>query len=273
MTETVLLVPAYNEARTVVDVVRSALPYADRVVVIDDGSTDGTPDALAGLPIDLLRHARNLGKSASLIDGFAHALALGARNIVTMDADRQHRASDIPRLVQVAGCHPRAIVIGARLRNRRRAPTRRRIANRLADFGVSWAIGRRVVDSQSGQRLYPAALLAALDLQRLAADGFTLESEILIDAAACGFATVSVPIDTIYEAGARPSYFRPIGHTAAIAAMLARHIVPDAFRIGPLVASLRDRPSIVDDHGIAIALDRAALDAGTLDAKAGAVRP
>ncbi|HEV8500948.1 MAG TPA: glycosyltransferase family 2 protein [Casimicrobiaceae bacterium] len=268
MIETVLLVPAYNEARTIAEVIRSTLPYAARVVVIDDGSTDGTPDALAGLPVEIVRHARNLGKSASLIDGFAYALALGARNIATMDADGQHRAADIPRLVRAAERYPHSIILGSRLRNRHHAPRQRRIANRLADFGVSWATGRRIVDSQSGQRLYPATLFDVLDVHRLATDGFTLESEILIDAAAAGFDTVSVPIDTIYDPAARPSYFRPIGHTAAIAAMLARRIVPNAFCLPGLVTSLRDSAVVFDAQGgLAVAAESGALDVKTQGAR------
>jgi glycosyltransferase involved in cell wall biosynthesis len=261
--KTVLLIPAYNEARTIADVVRAARPHADAVIVVDDGSTDGTVAAVAGLDVEVLSHPRNLGKSRSLHTGFAAALALGAREIVTMDADGQHRAADVPRLLRAAELHPRAIIIGARMRNRRAAPMRRRIANRLADFGVSWAIGRRVIDSQSGQRLYPSALFDALDIRSLAGDGFTLESEILIEAASAGFATLSVPIDTIYDPDARPSYFRPIGHTALITAMLARRLVPHGFRLPELVSMLRDHAHVVDERAGAAVRDRAALDAHT----------
>src|SRR6185312_16257087 len=120
--KTVLLIPAYNEARTIADVVRAARPHADAVIVVDDGSTDGTVAAVAGLDVEVLSHPRNLGKSRSLHTGFAAALALGAREIVTMDADGQHRAADVPRLLRAAELHPRAIIIGARMRNRRAAP-------------------------------------------------------------------------------------------------------------------------------------------------------
>jgi glycosyltransferase involved in cell wall biosynthesis len=266
--KSVLLIPAYNEAGTIADVVRAARPYADAVVVIDDGSTDGTVAALAGLDVEVLRHFRNLGKSASLRDGFAAARGLGARQIITMDADGQHRAADVPRLLRAAELHPRAIIIGARMRSRHAAPIQRRVANGLADFGVSWAIGRRVVDSQSGQRLYPAALFDALDVGCLAGDGFTLESEILIEAAAAGFATFSVPIETIYDRNARPSYFHPIAHTAAIAAMLARRIVPFGLRLPALVTMLRDDAHVVDERA-----GGGARDGGGLDAQPGTARP
>jgi len=245
---TVVLIPAFNEARTLADVVRGALLYADALVVVDDGSTDGTARTIASPAVQVVTHARNEGKSASLIDGFVHALACGATRVVTMDADGQHGAADIPRLLRAADAHPDAIVIGARMRRRANAPRARRVANWLADFGVSWASGHRVLDSQSGQRVYPAAVLRALDLAQLSRDGFTLESEIIVAAARVGSRTVSVPIDAVYAAIARKSYFRPVRHISAIFAMLARNVIGDAFKLAGLWTSVRERAVTFDER-------------------------
>jgi glycosyltransferase involved in cell wall biosynthesis len=247
---TIVLIPAFNEAATLRTVALGALTHADWVVVIDDGSTDGTASAAAQLPVRVIAHARNEGKSASLIDGFASAIESGATQVLTMDADGQHSATDIPRLVRAAGSHPQAIVIGARVRHAGDAPRARRIANRLADFGVSWASGHRVLDSQSGLRLYPAALLRALDLRRLSRNGFTLESEVIIEAARLGYATVSVPIDAIYDPVARKSHFRPVRHISAIFFMLARKLMRDAFKLNGLWTSLRERATTFDDREV-----------------------
>ncbi len=246
---TVVLIPAFNEVRTLADVVRGALMHADELVVVDDGSTDGTALTIALPAVQVVTHARNEGKSASLIDGFGHALACGATRVVTMDADGQHGAADIPRLLRAADAHPDAIVIGARVRRRADAPRARRVANALADFGVSWASGYRVLDSQSGQRVYPAAVLRAIDVSHLSRAGFTLESEIVIAAARVGFRTISVPIDAVYEAVARKSYFRPARHIAGIFAMLARNVIGDGFKLASLWSCLRERAVTFDDRG------------------------
>jgi glycosyltransferase involved in cell wall biosynthesis len=254
---TLVVIPAYNEAATLAMVASGALAHADRVVVIDDGSTDGTADVVLKLPVLLIAHMRNEGKSASLIDGFAWAIDSGATQVLTMDADGQHGAADIPRLLRAAEMHPRAIVIGARTREAAAAPRARRIANRLADFGGSWASGHRVLDSQSGQRVYPAALLRALDLRKLSRGGFTLESELVIEAARLGYATVSVPIDAVYDPVARKSHFRPVRDISAIFFLLARKLARNAFNLPGLWTSLRERATTFDDRAAAAAVVRA----------------
>ncbi|MEO8848864.1 MAG: glycosyltransferase family 2 protein, partial [Casimicrobiaceae bacterium] len=130
---TIVLIPAYNEAGTLADVVRGALLHAEALLVVDDGSTDGSAQALRSPAVQVLTHAQNQGKSASLVDGFVHALACGATRVVTMDADGQHAAADIPRLLRAAVVHPDSIIIGARVRQCAVTPRARWIANRLAD--------------------------------------------------------------------------------------------------------------------------------------------
>ncbi|MEP7061349.1 MAG: glycosyltransferase family 2 protein [Betaproteobacteria bacterium] len=252
---TTVLIPAYNEASTLSEILRGVLVHESRVLVVDDGSTDGTADSIADLAVDVIRHSRNIGKSASLVDGFAWALDRNASRVLTMDGDGQHRAADIARLLHAADAYPRAIIIGARIRRTECAPPSRRLANRLADFGVSWAVGRRVLDSQSGQRVYPASLLRALDLRRLSRGSFTLESEIIIEAARLGYATVSVPIDAIYDPLARKSYFRPARHIPSIFAMLAGKLVGKRFNPRGLWTSLRERATLFDDGADARALE------------------
>ena len=229
-----IVIPAYNEAATVRDVVVRALAQAQNVIVIDDGSVDGTAEAIADLPVQLLRHAGNEGKAASLWHGFAAALDAGADLVVTLDADAQHRPEDVPRLVAAAQQHPRRLVIAARLRERARAPRLRRMGNAVADFALSWAAGHRIADSQSGQRAYPAALLRALmadtGLRHDRAASFTLESEMLIAAAWQGYETVAIPIATVYFAG-RVSRFRAGRDVWRIARMVGRHLV--AARLAP----------------------------------------
>ena len=213
-----VVIPAYNEAKTIRDIALRVCRFADLVVIVDDGSQDGTVQALQGLPIAILSNGSNAGKGESLRRGACYALDKGVDFVITLDGDGQHCPEDIPLLLNAQSAHPEAIVIAARLRDRRAAPALRRFANGFADFWISWAAGHRVRDSQSGFRLYPAAVFRG---SATTTSGFAFESEILIDASRAGVYTVSVPIDTIYNKQSRPSHYRPATDTLRIVRMVA----------------------------------------------------
>ncbi|RZA31348.1 MAG: glycosyltransferase family 2 protein, partial [Lysobacteraceae bacterium] len=158
--EVAVLVPALNEALRIREVVLGALAHCPNVIVVDDGSSDGTADCVADLPVILLRHEQRRGKGESLRHGFREARRRGFAGVLTMDGDGQHSAADLPRLLEAANRHPGCIVIGARLRKRASQPTYRRLANQFGDWGLAWGTGYQIADSQSGQRFYPAEVLA-----------------------------------------------------------------------------------------------------------------
>ena len=216
-----VIIPAYNESATIADVAARAAAQVDLVIVVDDGSADGTSAALAGLPVTVLRNDRNRGKGDSLWRGMQHALALGAAGVVTLDGDGQHAPEDIPRLLAVARAHPDEIVVGARLLGREAAPRARYLANRFADFWIGWAAGQPLADSQSGFRAYPARLLERVAVKLGPARGFVFEAEILIAAARRGVPSRAVPIAALYPPCARPSHFRPVLDIVRITRMVA----------------------------------------------------
>lgn len=217
----VVVIPAYNEAATIADVAGAVLALGIAVIVVNDGSTDATANRLDGLPLAVLRNPVNLGKGASLWRGMRHALATEATAVITMDGDGQHRAADLPRLIAAARAHPARVIIGTRTQQRERMPKVRRFGNGMADFWISWAAGWPIRDTQSGFRLYPAALIRRLAAARSHPSGFAFESEILIEASRAGFRPLAVPIETIYEAGARQSHYRPTADTLLIIRMVA----------------------------------------------------
>lgn len=217
----VVVVPAYQEAATIAGVVerlRAAVPGAP-VLVVDDGSSDGTAARAAAAGAEVLGAAANEGKGAALRRGMGAALARGAGLVATLDGDGQHRPEDLPRLLALAG--PDRIVIGSR-RGAAGQPAARRRANRVADFWISWAARHPVADSQSGFRIYPAAALRGLARYEGRARRFSFESEILIDAARAGITTVAAEIPALYGAALRrPSHFRPVADIARIVLMVA----------------------------------------------------
>ncbi len=245
-----VVIPAYNEARTIRDTVARTLALIERVIVVDDGSTDGTAGELQGLPVTVLRNPRNLGKSASLRRGMAEALSCGAVAVITLDGDGQHLPEDIPRLIAKHKTYPASIVIGARLSNSRNIPLARYCANRFANFWVAWAAGYRISDSQSGFRVYPGSVLRALAAVDDRSRGFVFESKILIDAGRSGIQSITVPVAAIYPPGRRRSHFRPIGDIAAITRMVAWKLLSRGLYLRGLAASLRrsDPAESAADH-------------------------
>jgi glycosyltransferase involved in cell wall biosynthesis len=228
-----VLIPCFNEAAAIGSVIDSVLALGAAVIVVDDGSDDGTAEIAAALPITVLRHARRCGKGAALRHGFREALRMGYDCVLTMDGDGQHLASDIPHIVAAAAQHPAHLVIGARLLDRAQQPKGRRRANAVADWGISLACAQPIADTQSGQRWYPRA---ALDLVDLPAENFVFEAAVLIAASReKELGVVSVPIASRYHAEFRRSHFNPVCDVTRI----TLYTVGRFFHYGHVLASYR----------------------------------
>jgi glycosyltransferase involved in cell wall biosynthesis len=234
-----IAIPAYQEAATIRTLAQEALAQSPHVIVVDDGSTDGTAQQLEGLPITLLVHAHNRGKEASLRTAFAHALAQDAACVIAMDGDGQHDPADAPLLLDAWRRNPQRIVIGSRLHDRSQFPAARWRANRFACFWISWAAGHPIADSQSGFRAYPAAVMRLALGPKVRGSRFTFESEVLIEAARHGHETLAMAIPGRYPVNARRSHFRPVWDITKIVIMVGGRLLRSGMAPIGLWRSLR----------------------------------
>jgi len=228
--DVVAVIPAYQCAVTVGDVVEGVLRHLARVVVVDDGSTDGTGAAAAAAGAEVIRNPRNRGKGHALRRGFTVVLdrraagELAAVEAVAMlDGDGQHDPADLPVLLAAWDEGRYDLVVGGRLKDRALIPSHRYWTNRIGTGLLSLITGVALEDSQSGYRLIAAGLLERLDLR---SDGYAIESEMLIKAARRGARLGQVRIQTIYHDRV-PSFYRPVRDTVAITLASIYHRLTD----------------------------------------------
>lgn len=237
---TAAVIPAYNEEGTIADIARRTLPHVDEVIVVDDGSTDGTADALADLDVRVIPLDGNGGKGAALMRGVESARLRGADFIVSLDADGQHPPERIPELLRAA--RDDTIVFGSRAADAAGIPVARLRANRTANFFISWASGCWIEDSQCGLRVYPARLFDRIRLRRERRSGFVFESEVLIEACRAGWKVAPVAIPALYkQVLQRPSHFRPFFDISAIVVMVTLKILARGFYLQGLWRSQAQR--------------------------------
>lgn len=206
-----VIIPVYNHATTVAQVVRQAQALGYPVFVVDDGSTDETPQRLMAINgITLLHHSKNEGKGAAIITGFMAASHV-ADFAITLDADGQHYPEDALKLIEVIPSKKRPIVIGARegmtARQGAHIPWTSRFGRKFSNFWVRMSGGPKLSDSQSGMRIYPLPESMSLNIR---ARRFQFEVEILVQAKRRGIPIIEVPIRVVYSPdGLRVSHFRP----------------------------------------------------------------
>ncbi len=215
MTERVLvIIPALNAERSIGAVVRDCKAVVRDVLVVDDGSADRTAEVAREAEAQVVSHPVNRGKGAALKTGFAYALEHGFDAVVTLDADGQHLASEIPKFFAAREETGADLIIGGRAHLFGQMLPRRRFANRFSARCIAFASHTDVTDSQSGFRLYSAQLLRAI---RLRSDGFDMESEVIVQAGQRRFKILSIPIDLGFVDGQSTSHYKPLMDTIRIA--------------------------------------------------------
>ena len=204
-----VIVPTYNNEKTIVDVLQRIQAYTHNIIVVNDGSTPETLAAirtLTDLP-DIVDYAPNRGKGYALIQGFRRALELGYRYAVTIDSDGQHFPEDIPVIIDCHSANKDALVVGSRNLTADNMPSRNTFANKFSNFWFRLQTGIPLEDTQSGFRLYP---LETINLRWPITPRYEAELELLVFSAWRGVPVVSVPVRVYYPPeGERVSHFRP----------------------------------------------------------------
>ncbi len=203
-----VLVPTYNNAQTLRQVLRDVLEYTDQVLVVNDGSTDSTPEILKEfIDLSIVNFPTNKGKGYALRMGFKKAVELGYDYAITIDSDGQHYADDLPVFLKKLADHPSAIIIGARNMEHASIPGKSSFGHKFSNFWYWVETSLRLNDTQSGYRLYPVKLLNNfLFITRK----YEFEIEVLVRASWSGIEVTDTPIKVFYaEKGKRISHFRP----------------------------------------------------------------
>jgi glycosyltransferase involved in cell wall biosynthesis len=208
-----VIIPALNAERTIARVVVDARRELEPVLVVDDGSRDATGEVARAVGATVLRHDLNRGKGGALKTGFAWALERGFDGVITLDADGQHLAGELPKFIEERETSRADLIIGGRAHLFEGMLPRRRNANRFSAWAISFASGVRVTDSQSGFRFYSANLLRSLELRT---DGFDMESEVIVRAGRKGFPIVTIPIELGFVDGIATSHYKPLKDTLRI---------------------------------------------------------
>lgn len=210
--EVCAVIPTYQNAKTLLKVVADVHRVVDTVFVVDDGSNDGTAallDKATGneRPEKVLTHPKNCGKGAALKTGLTYARQQGFRYAVTVDADGQHRADDIPALLKAVEEEPDALAIGSRRLQHENMPAKSTFANRFSNFWFALQTLQRLPDTQSGLRVYPLRRLHGL---RWMSARYEAELTLLAFSAWAGVKLLPVPVSVYYPPrDQRVTHFRP----------------------------------------------------------------
>ncbi len=196
-----LAIPVYNEERHVVGVIDESRQFVDDILVVDDGSTDRTPELLRGYDsIHVITHAENRGYGKSLADAFAFALRHGYEWLITMDCDEQHEPSRIPTFIEATERDEADVISGSRYPNGHEVdasvPADRRQINRQITAMLNRRLGLSITDAFCGFKAYRAAALQCLDIT---VPGYAMPMQLWVQIARANLRVHEIPVRLIYN--------------------------------------------------------------------------
>jgi glycosyltransferase involved in cell wall biosynthesis len=195
--QTVAVIPAYHDEKHIGDIVRRTGQQLDRVLVIDDGSNDGTAQRAREAGAEIIVHSQNRGKGEAIKTGLRHCLAREVTWMILLDSDGQHLPEEIERFLSAAASATRpTFFLGNRMDNAGTMPFIRRVVNRHMSKRISRVCGQKIPDTQCGFRMLDRQLIPEL---LSGGNRFDYETEVLIIASRKGYRIQSVPITTVYS--------------------------------------------------------------------------
>lgn len=205
--EVCVLIPTYNNERTLKRVIDGVLTYTSNIIIVNDGATDSTPEILKEYPsLTQIHLPQNKGKGNALRVGFKKAATLGNQYAITIDSDGQHFPEDIAVFIAEIEQNPESLLIGDRNMDQDGIPKKSSFGNNFSNFWFWFETGIKLSDTQSGYRLYPLERLAHL---RYFTRKFEFEIEVIVRAAWKGIEVKNVPVQVLYDESERVSHFRP----------------------------------------------------------------
>ncbi len=227
-----VVIPTYNNEKTLEKVIRDVLAVTGHVIVVNDGSTDSTSGILEKFPaIQVISYSPNRGKGYALRKGFELAADSDFQYAITLDSDGQHHASDIGLLLDAIKESPDSLIVGQRTLPAEKLRRGSGFANRLSNFWFRLVTGIRVPDTQSGFRLYPLQLFQDI---RFYTARYEFELEVLVRSAWKGIPVVSVPISVFYpEPSERVSHYRPFRDFLRISLLNTVFVIIALFFVKP----------------------------------------
>jgi glycosyltransferase involved in cell wall biosynthesis len=214
-------IPAFNEEKPIVDVIKKSLKYVDQVIVCDDGSSDLTAEQAKIAGAVVIKHEKNMGKGHAMKSLFKYAKDIDADVIVTIDGDGQFLPEQIETLLQPILENSYDVVIGNRFSDDEEMPSYRKIGNKMLDRITKLAAELPFSDTQSGFRSYSKKAIQSIDFST---NGFGVDSEILIDAVDKGLKITETDVTVLYDTGLKTSTKDPVTHTMGVVASLLESI-------------------------------------------------
>lgn len=201
-----VIVPTYNNQKTLKKVLDSILDFTSNVIIVNDGSTDQTNEILKQYHhLTQIHHPKNLGKGRALRNGFRKAIEQNFEYAITIDSDGQHFASDIPVFIEAIQKEPNSLLIGSRNMTQENVPKKSSFGNKFSNFWFKFETGIVLEDTQSGFRLYPLKLIP----KQFYTNKFEFEIEVIVRSAWKGIVVKNIPIQVLYDPAERVSHFRP----------------------------------------------------------------
>ena len=226
-----VVIPTYNNAKTLKRVLDGVRCYTSNVIVVNDGSTDDTRHILEQYPeLAIIYLPQNKGKGNALQMGFDEANKQGFDHAITIDSDGQHFPDDIPRFVDEIEENGEALLIGARNMDQAGVPRKSSFGNRFSNFWFRFETSIKLTDTQSGFRLYPLKKIKDI---RFYTTKFEFEVEVIVKAAWRGVPVRNVRVSVLYDPSERVSHFRPFRDFTRISILNTWLVLVTLFYIRP----------------------------------------